>query len=322
MSSPFGTLHAIVNPHSGRGLIGRAWPDIERVLRMRGLELRVAFTERHGHAAEIARDALESGARFVVAVGGDGTVNEVVNGMMGPEKPLNPDAVLGVVAAGTGCDFAKTFGLPQNPIEAAAHLDGERLFGRIDVARISCVDSRGESVARWWVNVGEAGLGAAVVARAARLPRWLGGTVYRLAALWEIVGMRPVTARIEMHGRKARGSRVDAPLSPIVHEGLLDLLVVANCQFYGGGMRVAPRAIPEDGMLDVLATHLGRREAAALMKKMFEAKHVPHPKVAEYLASRVRVTTDRPILVEVDGEVVGTTPAQFDLVPGALPLKV
>jgi diacylglycerol kinase family enzyme len=134
--------------------------------------------------------------------------------------------------------------------------------------------------------------------------------------------MRSTEARVEMHGRKARGSRVDAPLEPLVHEGPLDLLVVANCQFFGGGMRVAPRAIPEDGMLDVLAAHVGRREAAALMQKMFEAKHVPHPKVKEYLASKVRVTTDRPLPVEVDGEVIGTTPAQFDLVPGALALKV
>jgi YegS/Rv2252/BmrU family lipid kinase len=301
----------------------RAWPDVRAALERDGLTLDVTVTERPGHATEATRRAIEEGATFVVAVGGDGTVHEVVNGMMGPEKPLNPDAVLGVIPAGTGCDFVKTFGLPQDPLQAATHLFGEHLWGRLDVARVTTNARTEQQRTRWFANVGEAGLGAAVVKRAARLPRWLGGSVYRLAALREILGLKPVEARIEMHGRKARGVPVDTPLAPLVHEGSFDLLIVANCQFFGGGMKVAPRAIPEDDMLDVLvAGPLRRGEAMRLMQKMFTAQHIPNPKIAEYLASRLTVTTDRPVPVEVDGELVGDTPAAFDVVPAAIPFKI
>jgi YegS/Rv2252/BmrU family lipid kinase len=312
----------MLNPRAGRGAMERAWPDVKRFLDECGLEHDVVVTERPGHATEATRQALEDGATFIVAVGGDGTMHEVINGMMGEEKPINPDAVLGVVPAGTGCDFIKTFGLPADPVEAAKHLAGEGLWGRLDVARVACADARGGRLSRWYGNVGEAGLGAAVVARAAKLPRWLGGNVYRIAALQEIIPMRPVEGRIEMHGRKARGVRVDAPLEQITYEGRFDLLVVANCQFFGGGMKVAPRAIPEDELLDVLVAHLNRREAVALLQKMYVGGHVPNPNVAEYLASRVDVSTSRPITVEVDGEVIGVTPATFDLAGAAIALKI
>jgi diacylglycerol kinase family enzyme len=176
---------------------------------------------------------------------------------------------------------------------------------------------------RWFVNVGEAGLGASVVARAATLPRWLGGAVYRLAALREIVGLRHANVTLRMHGRKARGVRVDTPLDELTFTGACDLVIVANCQFFGGGMKVAPRAIPEDGMLDVLAAHdLKRTEAVSLMQRMFGARHVPNPKVAEFLAERLEVESDRPLTIEIDGEVIGTTPATFDVVSAAIPLKI
>ncbi|MCA1831418.1 MAG: diacylglycerol kinase family protein [Actinomycetota bacterium] len=322
MTSPYGRLFVVLNPRAGRGAMERAWPRVERVLDEAGLDRDVVVTEHRGHAVEATRNAVENGATFVVAVGGDGTIHEVVNGMMADEKPLNPDAVLGVVPAGTGSDFIKTFGIPADPAEAAKHLAGDHLWGRLDVGRVVCRGAHGDDVSRWFANVGEAGLGAEVVRRAAKLPRRLGGNVYRLAALQEIIPMRPAEGRIEMHGRKARGVRVDTPLAPLVYEGAFDLLVVANCQFFGGGMKVAPRAIPEDDMLDVLVAHVNRREAVKLLKKMYGGNHVPSPKVAEYLASRISVTTSRAMTVEVDGEVIGSTPAVFDVVAAAIPFKV
>jgi YegS/Rv2252/BmrU family lipid kinase len=313
----------MLNPSAGRGALGRDWKRIEDSLAEAGLECAVTYTERPGHATEATRAAIEDGATFVVAAGGDGTVHEVVNGMMDSEKPLNPATVLGVVPGGTGCDFVRTFGISQDPLEASKHLLGDGLWGRLDMVRVTCATPEGGTHSRWFVNVGEAGLGAAVVARAARLPRWLGGNVYRVAALREIAALRHITGTVAMHGRKARGSRVDAPLEPTTYEGSIDLLLVANGQFFGGGMRVAPRAIPEDGLLDVLIAHdIGRREAVGLMQKMFTGTHVPSPKVAEFLAERIEVHTDAPLAVEVDGEVIGSTPATFDLLPAAIPLKI
>lgn len=322
MTSPFGPMRVIVNPRAGRGAVERGWPAAKSVLDEAGLDYRVTITEAPGHGALAAREALERGERFVVAVGGDGTVHEVVNGLMGEDGPRNPDAVLGVVAAGSGCDFVKTFGLSQDPATAARHLLGGGLWGRIDVARVRYRTQDAGTATRWFANIAEAGLGADVVAAAARMPKWLGGKVYKLAAVKEIARHEPFKASVTMHGRKARGMKVDAPLGEISWEGELSLVVVANCQFFGGGMRVAPRAIPGDGMLDVQIATGSKGDAMKVMQKIAKGEHIPNKNIAEFLATSIALDGPQPILIEADGEVLGTTPATFDVVEGALNLKI
>ena len=112
MTSPFGPLVLIANPNAGRGTVSKALPRVERVLTDKNLAYRIVRTTHPGHATEAARQALSDGERYLVAVGGDGTVHEVVNGMVRDGGPVAADAVLGVVAAGSGCDFVRSFGLP------------------------------------------------------------------------------------------------------------------------------------------------------------------------------------------------------------------
>lgn len=312
-------MRVVINPRAGRGATDRGWPAARAVLDDAGVEYRVTVTEEPGHAMRATREALDAGERFVVAVGGDGTVHEVVNGLMGDDGPLDADAVLGVVAAGSGCDFVKTFGLPQDPADAARHLLGDTTWGKIDVGRVRYNDG---ATARWFANIAEAGLGADVVAAAARLPRWLGGRVYKVAAVKEIARHRPYQARVTLHGRKARGARVDAPLGDVEWEGPLSLLVVANCQFFGGGMKVAPRAIPGDGLLDAQIATGSRGEAMGVMQKISKGAHVPNKNILEYLATSITLDGPAPILIEADGEVLGRTPATFDVAEAALTLKV
>ena len=134
MTSPFGPLVVIANPRAGRGKLGARLPEIERILRQAGLDYRVVQTTHPGHATEAARAALHGGERYLVAAGGDGTVHEVVNGMLEDGHPIAQDAVLGVVAAGSGCDFARSFGLPGDAVGSARHLAGDRVR-RIDLGR-------------------------------------------------------------------------------------------------------------------------------------------------------------------------------------------
>ena len=323
MPSPFGRAHIIINPRAGRGAVERGWPEVRKVLDDAGIDHDVTVTERPGHGVLAARRAVDDGCTFVVAIGGDGTVHEVVNGLMGEEGPRNPAAVLGVVAAGSGCDFVKTFGLPQASAAAAAHLIGENLWGKIDVGRIRCTGRDGTPHTRWFVNIAEAGIGAEVVDAASRMPKFLGGSVYRLAALKAIATFKPRSARISMNGRTTRGKhREDETLAELERDGTFSMLVVANGQFFGGGMRVAPRATPGDGLFDVQISHGPRGEAVKAMQKMFKGEHIPSPHIAEYLATRVTVEGDTEILIEADGEVVGTTPATFDIIPDAIPMKV
>ena len=156
MTSPFGPLVVIANPRSGRGKVATHLPEIERILTGAQLSYRIVQTTHPGHATEVARDALARGERYLVAVGGDGTVHEVVNGMLDGGRPVAADAVLGVVAAGSGCDFARSFGLPGDAVQAAHHLAGDRVRP-IDVGSITCAD--GDT--RYFANIAEAGLGGA-----------------------------------------------------------------------------------------------------------------------------------------------------------------
>jgi len=321
MASPYGPLRMIVNPSAGRGAIARALPDIRAVVEREELEYEVVMTDTRGHAQQLAKEAVEAGIRFVVAVGGDGTVHEVVNGLMGDEGPRAEELVLGIVPSGSGSDFVKTFGLPADPIQAAHHLAGKNVWGALDIARVR-YKKDGADETRWFANIAEAGIGAHVVVSAAKITRRLGPRAYRLAALKGILSFRPQQALISMNARKARGARIDTPLEEIKYSGVVMMVVVANCQFFGGGLRVAPRAIPSDGMLDVLVGEGSKWEALRALRKMPMGQHVPSKQFTEYLATDVVLDGLEPMFIEADGEPLGTTPARFDLVRGAIRLKV
>jgi diacylglycerol kinase (ATP) len=306
VTSPFGPAVLICNVRSGRGGVGKALPEVEDALKDRGLEYEIRRTEGRGHAIEIAREVVSSGGRLVVAMGGDGTVHEVVNGMIQDDNAVNPEAALGVIAAGTGSDFIKTFGLPARPKDAVRHLDGGESF-LIDIGKVTFMDGDQE-VIRYFPNIAEAGIGAAVVSRAEKLPRWLGPTVY-LVAFWLTM-------------RKHKAANVSVDVVDRVYEGKMNNLVVANGQFFGGGMKIAPKAAPTDGLLDIQVEHARKKDAIAMMPKVFKGQHLPHPDIEEYKRVRCSITSDRPLLIEADGELLGTTPATFEVLPEVIALKV
>ena len=306
MTSEYGPIVLICNVRSGKGGVAKVLPEVVAALEERGLEHEVRLTERPGHAIELAREASHEGKRFLVAVGGDGTIHEVVNGMIEKDVPIVDEPVLGVVAAGTGSDFIKTFGLPSAPTVAVSHLDGDDSFA-IDIGKIVYQED-GEEVTRYFPNIAEVGIGADVVARAQRLPRWLGPTVY-LAAFWLVM-------------RKHKIARVKVDLVDRTYEGPANNIVVANCQFFGGGMKIAPKAAPTDGLLDIQVEHARKREAITIMPKIFKGEHLPHPDIEEFKRVRCSVESDRPLLIEADGEVLGHTPARFEVLRDLIRLKV
>jgi diacylglycerol kinase (ATP) len=306
VASPFGQLVVIANPHAGRGRVGAELPELERQLLSRRLAHRIEETAAPGHATELAREALRGGARFVVAVGGDGTVQEVVNGMLEDDRPVTEGAVLGVVAAGSGSDFVRTFGLPDDVARAVGHLEGDRLYP-IDVIKARYHGDGGEHT-RYVPNIAEVGLGAEVTRRAERLPRWMGRSRYFWGFWLSLGGYRPRRTTVHVD-RKS-------------FDGVANNVVVANCQFFGGGMKISPRSYPGDGLIDVQISAGPKSEAFTLLPKIYRGEHVPHPHIKELRGREVRVDADRPLPVEGDGEVLGTTPATFTILPQVLPLKI
>lgn len=309
VTSPYGTMLLVANPGAGRGR-NAVLPRLEEALRRRGLAFETAVTDAPGDAARLAREAVEDrDLRFLVAVGGDGTVHEVVNGLVDAATgaPRASDVVLGAVAGGSGCDFIRTFGLDRAPERMVAHLDGE---GRMPIdlgrARLTGPDGRPRTVL--FANVAEAGYGALVVERAAAMPRWVGRARYLLGILSAVRRFELVDATVTVDH-----TSVAEPMSNVI---------VANGQFFGGNLKVAPRALPDDGRLNVQIWRGEARDVFLQTPKLRVGEHLSSPDVREYQSTTVRVDARRPIVVEADGEVLGTTPATFDVLGHALHLKV
>ena len=307
----------IVNPRAGGGANAN-WSVAQRVLDDARFPYDVAVTDAPGRATELARRAVDSGHTFIVAVGGDGTVNEVVNGMMGEDRSARDDLVLGVLPGGSGCDFGRTFGLPSDPAAAARVLLDDAPAARVDVAQLTYRDRRGGIASRWFANIAQAGLGAEAVAIASKLKRRIGSGGYAAAAVRALERHTPRRVRISMRGRPARD---DAPIGEISREAVATMLVLANGVYYGGGLRVAPLARPDDGLLDVLLFHGPKDDALRIAPLMPGGEHVTDDSIAEYIASEIEAETDEPVAVEADGELLGTTPISARVVRDALAVK-
>jgi len=309
MSSPFGELTVIVNPNAGKRHVGEEIPELERNLRARGLEYRLLRTQGRGDAVALARSALEAGGRFLVAAGGDGTVHEVVNGMLDADgKAIGEEPVLGVVAAGSGCDFIRTFGLPGDATRACLHLAGDNTYP-LDVGKVTYTTVSGGSETRYFVNVAEVGLGAAVAARAERLPPRIGQAKY-------FIGFWLTLPRFKLANVRVQADRK-------TYEGSAYLVIIGNAQYNGGGMKVSPRSYPGDGVLDALVFKGPKSDSFTMIPKVYRGEHVPHDHIEEFRVKReLVIEADRPLPIEADGEVLGTTPATFGVLPQPIRMKL
>jgi YegS/Rv2252/BmrU family lipid kinase len=306
VASPFGSLVLLINPRAARGRVGEEVPEIERQLQAKKLAYRIVELDTPDRATEVSRAALEAGERFLVAVGGDETVHAVVNGMVADDRVVAEDAVLGVIPAGSGCDFVRTFGLPGDVIKAVRHLADDQTY-RIDVGKVSYLDGEARH-ARYFANIAEAGLGGSVARRAGRLSRRWNRSGYFLGFWLSLLRQRPFEVTVQAD-RKSFTSRATN-------------VIVANGQFDRGGMKMSPRSYPGDGLFDVQISTGPKSEAFTLIPKMYRGEHVPNPTIKEMRGREITVDADRPLAVQADGEFLGTTPATFTVIPQAITLKI
>jgi YegS/Rv2252/BmrU family lipid kinase len=303
-------LVAIVNPRSANGRTGKAWPHIHEVLRAAVGELEVRFTERPLHAVELVRAALREGADEIVSVGGDGTNNEVVNGFFDPQgQTLRPEAILSVVPSGTGGDFRKTLGLGRDPSEAAL-LFSKGVVLPADVGWLRCAGFNGAEAFHHFLNITSFGIGGLVDDAVNRTTKAFGGKAsFFLGTFRAFARYRPQPMRVEVDGA-------------VVYEGPVFNAAVANGQYHGGGMWVAPGADPTDGRLDVVIMgDLGTAAFLGMSRRIYAGTHLAHPKVLHVRGRHVRATTTGDALIDMDGETPGRLPIELGLTPGALRLR-
>jgi YegS/Rv2252/BmrU family lipid kinase len=302
-----GTPHTVflVNPASANGATGKRWPELAHRAAQLGLEGTTLFSDRPGHLIELAERAARDGAELVVAAGGDGTLNEVVNGLV----RAGTSTELAIIPLGTGMDFVRTYGIPTRFDDAVRNvLEGTPRT--IDVGRVSYREWDGGAGERYVVNVGSVGMSAAVAQRANGMSKALGGKATFFYALtrvffeWENT---VVSVQLDDERREAR-----------MHD-----VVVANGRWHGGAMLLAPEAKPDDGLFDVvLIGDVTKRDFVTTAPKIYKGTYLSHPKV-ELLRSRtVAVDAVEHLPIELDGEQVGTTPVRFEIVPAALRVRV
>ena len=294
----------LVNPASDGGATGKRWPEIARRAADRGLTGDAFLSERPEHLAELAHDAAAGGARLIVAVGGDGTVNEVVNGIAGLD-----DVELAIVHRGTGGDFVRTFGIPHK-LEGALDVARGTTTRQIDLGRATYHSWAGPEATRWFANIASAGLSGAVAKRVNETGKALGGKLsYAWSTLAVFARWRNAQVTVSVDGDERSGAMYD--------------VIVANGRYLGGGMKICPDAEPADGLFDVLLIgDISKRDLVMTLPKIYRGTHLPHPRAELLRGARVSIAAPIPLPVQLDGEQPGTTPATFEVVPGALRLRV
>ncbi|HEY0300198.1 MAG TPA: diacylglycerol kinase family protein [Rhizomicrobium sp.] len=310
------TAFVVVNPRSGNGRTLRDWKLTERQLGAVYPHMSVVFTERGGQATALVRAALREGHHEIVAIGGDGTINEAVNGMFVGDGPLNPDAVFAFVTSGTGGDFRKSFGIGAGTEAAITRL---RTAGvkACDVGRVSCLTARGAPAMRYFINIASFGLSGVIVEKVnrARIAKLFGGPfAFAFHSAAAMLTYRNTPLRILVDGK-------DDEIATI------GTAAIANGQYFGGGMRVAPGAAVDDGLFDVVIMGgTPKGQALSEMKLIYSGEHIhkPHVRVLrgrKVVVAPVAETRGRAVYIETDGESAGRLPATFEILPRALNLR-
>ena len=296
----------VVNPHAGNGATGREWPRISKMAGDLLGPFETCLTGGPDDATRMTREHLLQGADRIVCVGGDGTLNEVVNGFFDESGPIRKDAVLGFLPNGTGCDFCRTMPIPSG-IGPSLQTIREGYIRTIDLGRIRFRNHQGGTSTRYFHNIASFGLGGEVVDRVNRTSKVCGPFI---TFIWGTL------VSLFAYGNKRIRLRVDDG-----DERTVDVLniAIANGRYHGGGMLVAPDAEPDDGLFHV--TVIGAMSLPLVfwhLPKLYTGKIKVISQVSMRTGKRVTAASEQRVLLDIDGEQPGTLPADLEIVPKAL----
>ena len=292
----------IVNPNAGNGRGQKDWEKISALLKKEDLVFAVNFTERKGHAIDLTLKAISEGFRKIITVGGDGTLNEVVNGVFTNKHCLPTDILLALIPVGTGNDWGRMFGIPLDYEKAVKIISVNKRMLH-DVGEISFYNGTEKKI-RYFINI--AGLGfESVVVRKTNIQKDKGHggkLIYFYNLLTSLLSYKNTKAEITIDGETLYAD--------------IFSLNVGNGRYCGGGMRQTPRALPDDGLLDVtIIKGMGKFEIIRNLKILYDGTILRHPKIDGYKCKNIKVTSESVMYAEADGESLGQTPAEFSIIP-------
>jgi len=300
----------IVNPVAGNGRGLDDFPHISKLLRDNHIVCDAVFSEHKFHAVELTIEAIRKGFRRILVIGGDGTLHEVVNGLFIQQEIAPDEVLLGVIAVGTGNDWIRTFGIPQNYADAIRALHREHSFLQ-DVGKVTYEESKFRQ-SRYMANVAGAGLDAWVVKRCSHLQKkgYRGRWLYTWTLIRSFFRYKPTGVKIWIDDR-------------LVYNDLLLSLAIGICKYNGGGIQQLPAAVADDGMFDISIYrpihfwHILFRFPKLFNGNLYEIRHILQER-----GSRIRIESSPEIKLEVDGELLGHTPLEFSMIRKAIRIVV
>lgn len=299
-------MFVIVNPASSHGKTEKRWPFIKEQMEAGGLKFVYALTKGPGDATRLCGDALQNGYHNIITVGGDGTLNEVVNGFLVVDSKISQAAAMGIISTGTGGDFARTVQLPRNIPEIVQRLVRGQLRC-LDIGLISFQGPGGKVVTRYFCNIADVGLGGFMVQRARNHTKALGGTIFFL-----------FNTLISLFLYQ------NQPLSVVIDDdfkwqGKAVTVVAGNGQYFGGGMHITPLASMDDGLLDfLLITDMHKLKLLVNLYRVYRGNHLQVRGVKYLRGKKICIDAPSPVLLELDGEQLGKTPVKIEIIPKML----
>jgi len=296
----------IVNPNAGNGSTGADWPVIKKLARDRLGPFTTYITSRPGDAVLLTKKAISKGANLVTCVGGDGTLNEVVNGCMEQKSTVKSDLRLGFIPNGTGCDFARTASIPRD-IEESINLIGANKVRSIDVGKLVFKDHHDLNCSRFFINITSFGLGGEVVERVNRTTKAFGPF---LSFIWATL------LSIFLYGKKRINISIDDDFQDKIS---IWNIMVSNGRYQGGGMLVAPDASVDDGLFNVTVIgDLNLAEVLINLPNLYNGKIYDINKVTTHTGKKVEASSKEDVLLDIDGEQPGKLPVSIDILPDSL----
>ncbi len=295
----------IVNPNAGKGKGKKDWEKISVLLKNENLPFIARFTDKKGHAINITLEAISSGYRKFITVGGDGTLNEVVNGVFTNSVCKTTDIVLSLIPVGTGNDWGRMFGIPTD-YEKAVKIIVEYKTMLHDIGLVSYYNGT-EKKLRYFINIAGLGFESVVVKKTNdQKDQGRGGKlIYFYNLLTSLLAYNNVMSEITIDDE-------------VTHADIFSLNV-GNGRYCGGGMRQTPGALPDDGLFDVtIIKGMGKFEIIRNLKILYDGKILQHPKIDGYKCKNVKVKSEAVMFAEADGESLGQTPAEFSIIPAAI----
>lgn len=303
-------IDIIINPTAGNGKTMRvARTLLQKIKSTCDFEIAISFTKAKDDATIITRRAILDGASMIIVLGGDGTINEVVNGFFSEGKPLNPLCELGIINCGTGGGFVRTLNFPrrlEHQIEQILN-PGNRV---LDLGQISYQESTGRVKKRLFINECQVGLGCKVASAVGKKLKFFGGRIaFGLSAAFLALSMKPLTLSVKFD---------NDPIQELVLIGL----VIGNGTECAGGMKLTPDAKLDDGFFDVLSMNYMKVTDRMLnLSKVYSGKHILSPYFSLKRCKKLQIRSDKKILMEGDGEILGSAPFEIEILPLAIKVK-